>query len=205
LHDAEHLPAILAFLDGIGIPVRVARWAGDGFLPGILLEDGGMLIDPPRMLGAGDLLHEAGHLAVVPARWRRQIGRDAGASLAAIKARHDQAPPCPATAEPMAVAWSFAAAMQLGIPPEVVFLEGGYLTDGGGGYTLLPGFTADTRNQAVGKLRRAGLIHSLRRGRWRHGIVPLVACGMTGPPAALADLPDNGLPPFPAMARWLAA
>jgi hypothetical protein len=32
-----------------------------------------------------------------------------------------------------------------------------------------------------------------------------MAGGMTGRTAALSDLPDNGLPPYPAMARWLAA
>jgi hypothetical protein len=205
MRDEEHLPAILGFLDAIGIRVRVDCFEGEGFLPGILLADGGMLFDPSRVLGAGDLLHEAGHLAVVPARWRGRVGRDADASLRAIQVRDDEPPPPVAAWEAMAIGWSFAAAVHLGIPPEVVFLEGGYLTDRAGDYTFLPGFKADTRDPAVARLRRAGTICSLRTGRARYAIAPLMAGGMTGRTAALSDLPDNGLPPYPAMARWLAA
>lgn len=204
MQDAEHLPAIIDFIAGIGLAIRQETLQGEGFLPGILIERGGMRVDPARLLGSGDLLHEAGHLAVTSARLRPLVGSDAEASLAGAGCEADGLS-LPPDAESMAMAWSFAAAVHLGIPPEVVFLEGGYNTDGKGGYQLLPGFKADTRDPAVWRLKRAGLIHTLRRGAWRIGIAPLVAAGMTGPPAALSDLAENGLPPFPIMSRWLAA
>jgi hypothetical protein len=52
------------FVRGIGIDVRPAQLPGPTFLPGIDVRDGILLIEEQRLAYPGDVLHEAGHLAV---------------------------------------------------------------------------------------------------------------------------------------------
>jgi hypothetical protein len=81
------------------------------------------LVDQARLKYPGDLLHEAGHLAVKPEEERRQSGSDAG---------NDPAE------EMMAIAWSFAALVHLQLSPEIVFHADGYR---GGSQALIDNFT----------------------------------------------------------------
>lgn len=85
-------------------------------LPGIELDRGVMLVDPDRLVSPGDLLHEAGHLAVMPPARRRVAG-----------GRFDSAP----AEELAAIAWSNAAAIRLALDTTLVFHEHGYRTGGG--------------------------------------------------------------------------
>jgi len=55
---------ILAFLERIGIPVVIEPIVGDTFLPAMTVRGGALVIDPARLTWPGDLLHEAGHIAV---------------------------------------------------------------------------------------------------------------------------------------------
>ena len=102
---------IAGFLREIGLSVSAGAVAEATALPGIRIEHGALVVDEARMSYPGDLLHEAGHLAVVPATRRagfhHDVGNDAGEEIAAI-------------------AWSFAAAAHLGIAPDIVFHAGGY-------------------------------------------------------------------------------
>jgi|ERR1700722_3929578 len=136
---------ILDWLRQIGLTVRLAPLAADTFLPGVTLEPGGLVIDPERLLYPGDLLHEAGHLAtMLPAR-RAFTGSNAGSDMGE---------------EIAAQTWSYAAAVHLGLPPEVVFHPTGYkgaaesliqiYRDGNAGVPLLQwmGLTLD-RTQAA--------------------------------------------------------
>ena len=69
---------IAEFLRSIGLPVRAGAIPDATFLPGIHMERGGLVADEARLCYPGDLLHEAGHLAVMTAagkRWRRSRGR----------------------------------------------------------------------------------------------------------------------------------
>lgn len=102
---------IVDFLDGIGLPVRPGKISGHTILPGIRLERGVLLVEEAKLTYPGDLLHEAGHLAVLPPAMRSSreggTGDDGGQEMAAI-------------------AWSYAAAQYIGLPPEVVFHPHGY-------------------------------------------------------------------------------
>lgn len=102
---------IAAFLAGIGIPVEAADLPGRCFVPGIRIERGRLLVDEARMTYPGDLLHEAGHIAVmtpaVRARRSLDISQNLGDEIAAI-------------------AWSWAALTHLSLDPTVVFHPGGY-------------------------------------------------------------------------------
>ena len=107
--------AIFDFIAKIGLDIREASLPDDTFLPGIVLREGGLLVDPQKLRWPGDLLHEAGHLAVLPADVRPQA--------------HDDAPEVEGIAhagELEAMAWAYAAAVELGLPMERLIHEGGY-------------------------------------------------------------------------------
>lgn len=104
----------LPFLDTIGITYSLEPITGDTFLPGLKLRNGTLVIDIDKLLYPGDVLHEAGHLAVVPP--------DVRATLTDTLENNDTN----AAAEMMAIAWSYAACIHLGVDPYIVFHEHGY-------------------------------------------------------------------------------
>lgn len=109
---ADPLTARIAgFLREIGVEVRAGELPEGCFLPGIHVERGCVTIDESRLLYPGDLLHEAGHLAMMTAEDRAERAGDVGAGMGE---------------EIGAIAWSYAAAMRLDIDPAVVFHPHGY-------------------------------------------------------------------------------
>ena len=117
----------LLFLHDIGIETTFCTLPAERcFLPGLLIEGGRILIDPEKLLYAGDVLHEAGHVAVVPAAERGTLNGPL------IGSRKD----APAE-EMMAIAWSYAACVHLGLDPGFVFHEQGYQ---GGGAVMVQNF-----------------------------------------------------------------
>ena len=102
---------IAAFLTEIGLTVKAGEIHAPTFLPGICLDHGALLVDEAQLAYPGDLLHEAGHLAVMPPSRRRQAHLDAGKQAAE---------------EMMAIAWSYAALVHLKLEPAVVFHPAGY-------------------------------------------------------------------------------
>ncbi len=157
---SELTKRIAAFLVSIGIPVLAEPIEQETFLPGILVRDGGLVVDEEKLAHPGDLLHEAGHLAVVPPSRRAELfmhaGNDAGEEL-------------------MAIAWSWAALLHLGLEPAVLFHPEGY------------------------KGGSASLIENFSSGR-TFGVPTLQWLGMTAEGARAAEL---GVPPYPHMIRWL--
>ena len=113
--DTDYLPAILHFLARIGIPVEEAPLSPDTFLPGILIHEGRLRIDRQRLLYPGDVLHEAGHLAVTAAAERPTLGGH-------LTENHPEK-----EGEELAVLlWTYAAALAMNLPGEVVFHPAGY-------------------------------------------------------------------------------
>jgi hypothetical protein len=118
------------FIRSIGIEVSFEPLSESGFLPGISIRDGVIIVDNEALLYPGDLLHEAGHIAVVPRAERGTLSPET------IGTR-----PLQAAEEMMAIAWSYAACTQLGLDPAVVFHAGGYM---GGGDSILSTFSSPT-------------------------------------------------------------
>ncbi|MBF5007573.1 hypothetical protein [Diaphorobacter caeni] len=106
---------IIGFLREIGLHVELGEVAEDSFLPGLRIRGGGLLVDLDRLLWPGDLLHEAGHLAVVPPEVRATLD-DALQDMPAV----------PHGGEIEATAWAWAATRHLGLDSAVLFHDGGY-------------------------------------------------------------------------------
>ena len=150
---------IIDWLREIGLSVREATIDGESFLPGVTLEPGGLIVDPERLIYPGDLLHEAGHLATMLPAERACTGSNAGSDMGQ---------------EIAAQTWSYAAAVHLGLGPEVVFHSDG---DKGATKTLMQAY-GDSK-LGVPLLQWMGL--TLDRVR-----------------AAVAEVPA-----YPHMVRWL--
>lgn len=103
------------FIEALGLPVYAREITHDSFLPGIALGPACLYVDAAKLKYPGDILHEAGHLAVTMASDRVKVGTP------------EQAPDWPPKGEEMAaILWSYAAALHLEIDLEWLFHEDGY-------------------------------------------------------------------------------
>jgi len=133
----QETAAILAFLERIGLTVQQEPLVGKTFLPGVTIRSGALVVDADRLLYPGDLLHEAGHMAVMSPEERASCEGDAtGDEMAAI-------------------AWSYAAALEIGLDPRVVFHDHGYRS---GGANIVENFLQG-RYIGVPILRWRGMTH----------------------------------------------
>lgn len=105
----------IQFLESIGIAVIEKKLDESTFLPGLMLGINTIYIDYDKLLYPGDILHEAGHIAVSTPKEREQIGTDG---------IHDLWPT--QGDEMAAILWSYAALKHLGLPDEFVFHPNGY-------------------------------------------------------------------------------
>ena len=112
---AENLGRIVTFLNSIGLTPAEGPIPRSALLPGVAIVGGGLVFDRALLTWPGDLLHEAGHLAVTPAAVRPTLG----GTLA-------DDPAIPYAGEVEATAWAYAAVVAIGLAPGVLFHEGGY-------------------------------------------------------------------------------
>jgi hypothetical protein len=155
---------IAGWLREIGIPVEFEPLPADTFLPGLALERGRLRVDEGRLVWPGDLLHEAGHVAVATPEVRPLLGGDIdvpGVDMTQL--------------EWGAIAWSYAAALAIGIDPREVFHDGGY------------------RGRGPGLARTFALGGSI-------GVHVLEDAGMAAGPGRAEELDVD---PYPHMLRWL--
>ena len=155
---------IVTFLRDIGISVAVGNVDDDAFLPGIEVVGGGIVVDESKLKYPGDLLHEAGHLAVVRVADRHDLN-----------GKVESPDSNPQVVEVEAMLWSYAACINLGIPPQVVFHRHGYHG------------------------RSEDLLRNFELGVFL-GVQGLEAYGMTLSPARAESI---GVQPFPKMQKWL--
>ncbi|CAN5838262.1 hypothetical protein BH11BAC7_BH11BAC7_27720 [soil metagenome] len=111
----EIISRIFSFLDKIGIQYEESKIEGSSFMPGMIIRNGKLIVDIETLKYPGDLLHEAGHIAVSHPEKRNKMNgeiakENAGEEIAALL-------------------WSYMAARETGIPAEVVFHPDGYKGD----------------------------------------------------------------------------
>lgn len=111
----EFIQPMLEFLDSIGLPYRMDTVNENTFLPGLDIENGVLLIDEEKLLYPGDILHEAGHIAVRPAENRADTSGNAAVNNPQADGE-----------EIVAILWSYAALKKIGLPENVVFHPDGY-------------------------------------------------------------------------------
>jgi hypothetical protein len=113
--NSLELEQIITFLSKIGIEVIEKELDTTTFLPGLSLGANCIYVDFEKLLYPGDILHEAGHIAVTPACEREWIGTD--------KMSKDW--PTQGD-EIVAILWSYAALHHLKLPLDFVFHANGY-------------------------------------------------------------------------------
>jgi len=113
-HGTE-LEKVLSFLNEIGIDVIEKQLDETTFLPGLSLGSNCIYVDFEKLLYPGDILHEAGHLAVTTTPERKLVGTEAMSCE------------WPTQGEEIgAILWSYAALNHLELPLEFVFHPHGY-------------------------------------------------------------------------------
>lgn len=175
-----HAEKAMAFLSSIGLDVKVVPGAS-GFIQFIDIVNGGLCVDPKAP--ASGILHDAGHLAIVPSQFRAFLSGNLYAGLRRIFEEVDlsgletDSPLQRALlqiGDPEATAWAWAAGRSLGIPDELIIQDNEY-NDGG----------ADVRVQLAyrGYLGINGLSHA----------------GF----CVVRKTPYRDLPAYPELAFWL--
>lgn len=124
--NTPYFESIKSFLEEIGIPLKQKKLEDDCFLPGLKIDKGTLYYDPGKLKYTGDILHEAGHIALMTKEEKTII-------VGSVSEFRD-----PGKEDEIGVlCWTFAALTHLGIPPEIVFHADGYKGDS---ETLIMGF-----------------------------------------------------------------
>lgn len=156
---------LFSFIKSIGIEISEGEMIeGKEVLPGICIHYGTIIIDRCKLKYPGDLLHEAAHLAV--ARPEKRPLMDG-----LLESDDDESK----GEELMSIPWSYAAALHLGLDPEIVFHEHGYKNAG------------------------KSIIENFSEGRF-FGVSTLQWIGLTYEPGKTVN---KGVEPFPHMVEWI--
>ena len=126
VENTEVFNKAVNFLESIGIAVNFCSIDTYTFLPGISINNGAIIVDKEKLKYPGDILHEAGHIAVVPAAERSSLCEH---DIAKREMRDAE--------EMMSIAWSYAACVHMDIDASFVFHDEGYK---GGGSSIADNF-----------------------------------------------------------------
>ena len=139
------LSGVVHFLRSVGLEVRIVPGA-DSFVPGVQIARGVLEVDPGCL--PSNLLHEAGHLAITPARYRAsmhgnlfQSMRDMAEDAMMQCDDEDMGSPLYRAviqcSDTEATAWAWAAGMHIGLPGDAIVLDDQYDGDGSSIRTML--------------------------------------------------------------------
>ncbi len=177
--ECSYSERVMSFLSEIGLAVAVEKGAS-GFIDGVELIEGGLRVDPKASPSC--LLHEAGHLAVVPAQFRHYLnGNIANGLIRAFEEIEARGLPGDdplyrkmlQAGDTEATAWAWAVGKALDIPEELIIRDEDY--------------------DETGESIRLGLSHNAYIGI--NGIANADFCS--------ARRSHRGLPVYPTLAFWL--
>jgi hypothetical protein len=171
----------------VGLRVDEVSVPADTVLPHVRIHEGGLLVDVARCY-PGDVLHEAGHIAIMPGAFRPLANGDLKAVGKAMRkhledhpeglATHPEDPVCRAliqVSDPEVTAWQYAAAVAVGLPMQWLFPPGTYGDEG-------PDILRSLQHSAyVG-------INGLQAAHW----------------TVIRANPHRKLPVYPQLAHWLS-
>lgn len=178
--QCPHAEKAMRFLRDIGLQVEICAGA-TGFTQHVEVIEGGLMVDPKAE--ASCLLHEAGHLAIVPEQFRHFMSGNLMAGMQHVYETVDRMGIDPDSAlhravtqisDPEATAWGYAAGKAIGLPDDVIIRTVDY--DGDGDFIRL----ALAANAYVGI----------------HGVSHAGFC-------AIRKNPYRPLPVYPQLAYWL--
>lgn len=181
---------IIDFLREIGIPVAVDKSEEEisdkSFLPDIRVSNGGLIVNSDKVF-PGDLLHEAGHLAVIPQHFRHLADkrlRDVFETMRDFLFEYEQnlgigeedllTRGIAHSEESEATAWQYAAAQAIGLPDKWLFPKDSY---------------NGLAHETLAELKASVYF----------GIDGLHLAGWT----SIGNTPEHGLPVYPELAFWL--
>ncbi len=134
--QCPHAERAMQFLSEIGIAVHLAPGAS-GFIEHVEVVNGGLHVDPRAP--ASGLLHEAGHLAIVPTEFRHLLGGNLDAGMKKIFEHLDSMELEPDShlqramlqaGDAEATAWAFAAGRAIGLPDNLIIQDDEYGGEG---------------------------------------------------------------------------
>ena len=158
------LTLTVAFLRDIGLPT-VSRSDATGFVAGVEIVAGTLHYDPVRVR-TSDLLHEAGHLAVLPAEWRERANGDLDAlvgpmceeAFARFPIDSPELRAVLQSGDCEATAWAYAAGVAIGLKSDNIIHPRDY--QGAGKAVRLQ--LSCGAHLGVNGLRHGGMIASVR-------------------------------------------
>lgn len=131
--ECPYAQVVVDFLNNVGLPVKVVHEVKGGFLENVAIVAGELQVD--QKARASNILHEGGHLAVIPARYRSWFSGNLDAGWKRVLADADilaLGPDDPLSralmqaSDPEVTAWAWAAGKHLGIPDELVIMDDEY-------------------------------------------------------------------------------
>jgi hypothetical protein len=121
---------VVSFCQHVGITLQLVSEERESFLPGVWIEDGIVYCNPANLTCIGDLLHERGHFAVAPASYRGNLngflefGPDYPPIMLPDGTENPEYRKWIDGCEQATIAWSYAAAVEIGFDPYAAFDQG---------------------------------------------------------------------------------
>lgn len=163
---SEALAKTIRFLNQHGLQCRLQDKV-KGVLPKVMILAGELVVDP--RCHPSDVLHEAGHLAIIPAQYRKTISGDVDKGVEAMLDNIERLgldPDHPLyraaiqSSEPEATAWAWAAGKAIGLPDKEIIRNHHYQNRGAElRFALQAGAHA-----GIHGLKHAGMCELARRG-----------------------------------------
>lgn len=162
----DELARCIAFARSINLNVELAPGAS-GFVQGIEIKAGVLRVCPTCL--PSTFLHEAGHVATIPRRFRARLSGDIESSFKSIGAEvmsmglepdHPLVRAVISAGDPEATAWAWAAGKAIGLDPNGIVLNREYSNTGSAIRLML----TVGRYAGINGLSFGGMCHPARRG-----------------------------------------